>query len=571
MHEYLTLKKINDNQNSDFDLGTKALKNINVGTIGFLGLAQKGNTEGEPVLVKNIIDFFKKFGGYLQEKDFKQYSYLAYSLEQFFANGGTNCYVMRVAPDDAKKADNYRKKGQIVKFSAKNQGAWGNNIIIKVSRASKAKTQIIEKISSKKFRVKNANNFIIGDIVAFINGDVIKYNRVVLVENGIIELKNSLHDEVINLDISSQKYLMTCEFNLFIKCDDHFEIYENLSLNSHGPNFLFNKLNNSNLIDVSVDINKLDKIKNPFNLVANVKKVNETIIKLKGGSNGSIEKISLNTFIGKKSQAAKCSGLKSYENCYDVSILAIPGVVDIAIQKSIIKFCEKNENKFVVLDIPRNTESKTEFENYRNNFDTDCAAAYHPWIKILDPVDKKNMAIPPSGSILGIYSRLDIQRGLHKAPVNEIIKNCVGLDLNYSKNEYELLETCGINLIRSFLGQGVRVWSCKTLSKHSSCKYINQKRLLIYLQKVIRNYIKGFASLKNTAEFYENIKKFIEQYLTEIWRKGVLVGNVPREAFYVEFLSNDKLIGLQELTFNIGISITKPFEFTDFELKLIEV
>ena len=76
---------------------------------------------------------------------------------------------------------------------------------------------------------------------------------------------------------------------------------------------------------------------------------------------------------------------------------------------------------------------------HRNIFDSSYAALYHPWIEIFDPLDKKNTAIPPSGSVMGIYARSDNSRGVHKAPANEIIRACVGLDCMYNKGEQDIL------------------------------------------------------------------------------------------------------------------------------------
>lgn len=79
-------------------------------------------------------------------------------------------------------------------------------------------------------------------------------------------------------------------------------------------------------------------------------------------------------------------------------------------------------------------------------------------LQVFDPLDKKNFAIPPSGSIMGIYARSDNSRGVHKAPANEVVRACVGLDCQFNKGEQDILNPKGINLIRAFPGMGIRVW-----------------------------------------------------------------------------------------------------------------
>lgn len=97
-------------------------------------------------------------------------------------------------------------------------------------------------------------------------------------------------------------------------------------------------------------------------------------------------------------------------------------------------------------------------------FDSWYAAVYHPWVRVYDPLTKNNIAIPPSGSVMGIYARSDTQRGVHKAPANEVVSACVGLEDNYTKAEQDILNPKSVNLIRYFAGQGIRVWGARTLS-----------------------------------------------------------------------------------------------------------
>ena len=73
-------------------------------------------------------------------------------------------------------------------------------------------------------------------------------------------------------------------------------------------------------------------------------------------------------------------------------------------------------------------------------------------------LDRKQTNIPPSGAIAGVYARSDIQRGVHKAPANENI-NCTGLSCFYNKGEQDILNPAGVNLIRSFPGQGIKIWA----------------------------------------------------------------------------------------------------------------
>ena len=87
----------------EFDSGVKAMEGVGTSTAGFVGLAARGPVVGRPVLLTSFADYKRRFGGYLSELEYGGYRYLPNSVEQFFANGGSTCYVMRVAPENGTK------------------------------------------------------------------------------------------------------------------------------------------------------------------------------------------------------------------------------------------------------------------------------------------------------------------------------------------------------------------------------------------------------------------------------------------------------------------------------------
>ena len=145
----------------EYDNSPRSIEGVGTSTAGFIGLAEKGPVEGAPQLVTNMRSFKQQFGGFLSEFGYGEYRYLANSVEQFFDNGGTRCYVMRVAPKDAKPAS--AKKG-ILNVTASSPGAWGNKIQVMLSTNKKRKMQIIEKTDAG-FIAKSVEGFREGDSV----------------------------------------------------------------------------------------------------------------------------------------------------------------------------------------------------------------------------------------------------------------------------------------------------------------------------------------------------------------------------------------------------------------------
>jgi phage tail sheath protein FI len=237
---------------------------------------------------------------------------------------------------------------------------------------------------------------------------------------------------------------------------------------------------------------------------------------------------------------------------------------------ALVAHCEKLASCFAVLDIPKNFVKTDEILSHREMFDTQYAALYHPWLSVYDPLEKKNVFIPPSGSVMGIYARSDAKRGVHKAPSNEVVHSCTGLSVSYSKGEQDILNSRGINLIRAIPDLGINVWGARTASSNVLWKYVNVQRLFIYIKESIKANTNWVVFEHNDETLWERVQRTAEVFLTELWRNGALAGTSSSEAFYVQVgrstmsvddIDNGRLICV------IGIALVKPAEFVTFCLK----
>ncbi|MDD3024357.1 MAG: phage tail sheath subtilisin-like domain-containing protein, partial [Syntrophomonadaceae bacterium] len=475
----------------EFESGGKPMEGVSTSTAGFIGLAERGAVEGLPELVTNFGDFQRIFGSYLSENAFGEYRYLAYAVEHFFINGGGKCYVMRVAPPDAREAKNFTEADQndlILKISARNPGTWGEKVRILLVPSSKAKTQIYE-ANGESYKVKNNAGFFPGDIVAFDDGENKQFCRVIKSQDNEIVLDQEISGDVVDAQLLPTKVLTTCEFSIQVFYGGETEIYEKISLNVSAPNYIEKKLARSSLITVEHNRSvESDKAVAPFDFLAGESAGQEQYwISLSGGSDGSVSSVSPADFMGEDRGPGKRTGIQAFIDNDEVSIMAIPGVTDPNVQLSLVAHCENLKSRFAVLDIPQEKKKVADVQTHRNIFDSDYAALYHPWLQVFDPLDKRNIFIPPSGSVIGIYARSDTSRGVHKAPANEVVRACVGLDCQYNKGEQDILNPKGVNLIRFFTGQGIRVWGARTASSNSIWKYINVRRLFIFLEQSIKN------------------------------------------------------------------------------------
>ena len=177
--------------------------------------------------------------------------------------------------------------------------------------------------------------------------------------------------------------------------------------------------------------------------------------------------------------------------------------------------------------------------------------------------------IPPGGYIAGIYARSDTERGVHKAPANEVVRGANKLQFLISKGEQGILNPRGVNVIRYFPGRGILVWGARTLSTNTLWKYINVRRLFIYIEKSIEKGTQWVVFEPNNERLWARVVSTITQFLTGVWKDGTLMGTKPEEAFFVKCdrstmtqddIDNGRLICV------IGIAPVKPAEFVIFRI-----
>ncbi len=133
----------------EFNSSEPPMSSVSTSTAGFIGITEKGPQYGTPILITNFASFRRIFGGYLTEREFGQYRYLTYAVNQFFTNGGSRCYIKRVVPSDASYSCSSEQSPVV--FYAKEPGEWGNKITITITESSQYKTQILEKVQSNPY------------------------------------------------------------------------------------------------------------------------------------------------------------------------------------------------------------------------------------------------------------------------------------------------------------------------------------------------------------------------------------------------------------------------------------
>lgn len=197
-------------------------------------------------------------------------------------------------------------------------------------------------------------------------------------------------------------------------------------------------------------------------------------------------------------------------------------------------------------------------------------AFYYPRIYINDPLDGSVTVAPPSGHLAGVYARVDQRRGVHKAPANEGIAGALNLEDFINKHQQAQLNTAGVNIIRTFPRQGIRIWGARTLAEAADeYRYINVRRLIIMIKESIEAGTNWIVFEPNDFQLWSLIRRDVTAFLTRVWRDGALLGRTPSEAFFVRCdreTNPDENIDAGEVTIEIGLAPVKPAEFVVFKV-----
>ena len=272
------------------------------------------------------------------------------------------------------------------------------------------------------------------------------------------------------------------------------------------------------------------------------------------------------------------TGLAALATLDEVSLLCVPNEVTDAtgtITGEIRIQCELLKDRFAILQVPG---TMSNISRIHPPFASSYTAIYYPWIRVVDPVTQATMLVPPGGHIAGIYAATDEARGVHKAPanvevagilINDLPGNIKPLEYTISKGDQEILNPIGINVIRDFRasGLGCRVWGARTLSSDAQWKYVNVRRLFIFVEQSVIRGTQWVVFEPNDEITWARVRRSLSDFLTSVWRSGALVGATPDEAFFVrcdnttmtqDDIDNGRLICL------VGMAPAKPAEFVIF-------
>lgn len=549
---------------------------------GFVGVSARGPLD-TPVLLGGWNEFVDVYG----HSPVGSEGYLARAVEGFFLNGGSSCYVVRIAhrakagepagPDHTAAAErvvNDAWSKPTLKVSALNEGRWGNNIWVRFQQNTAAKTLLTLdlEVGSGEARVNSVRGFERGALVRIYDRENSDYVIVTEVDDRTIRW-GSATPIVRRYRAAGPSYLEVLEIDVYASLRDRREVFRGLQMSPLSRRYVARVVNDDSLLI------RIDDLHSPAPLPHSLPQA-EPAAKLTGGRDG-VDVLTPADFIGYDHGPANRAGLMALGGVEAVGMLCVPDAMlaysrtpgpqadrDVqVIQDAMVNMCENLKDRFAILDAPP-TKDVEEVRKWRRRIETSYAALYYPWIELRGANDSV-VKVPPSGHMAGIYARCDKNVGVHKAPANELIVGAVGLSLNLNEDHLGILNGDGVNALRSLPGRGTRVWGANTLSEDPDWRYINVRRLFIMLRRSLEEGTQWSVFEPNDARTWERLTGNVTEFLKDLWGQGYFAGAGPDDSFFVKCngeINTREVRDEGRMIMEIGVAPAIPAEYIIFHV-----
>ena len=521
--------------------GVHTITGVATSIAAFVGWAAQGPTN-QATLVQSWSDFANQFGG-LDSR-----SYLGYAVNQFFANGGQQAYIVRLysatgtaavaasvditgltfdtsaAPPAASKVTIATGTGEGLTLSAVNFGAWGDNYSVQIQPRPD------------------------------------DYTRFSL--------------SVIYTDPNTQAQKTV-------------ENFANLSLSPTDSQmqYVVNIINEqSNYLTASMNATSPLTLTNTPSVPKTVVPAGKASVSLAGGNDGGVLQPTVTpgtpgafeTALN-ASPTASGGGIHLLDSLPIFNLLCVPGEIDPATIAELQAYCY-GQRAFLIVDC----QSADTFATLQNGpagiggTNAINSAFYFPWVNVFDPQLNVTRPFPPCGFVAGLYAATDASRGVWKAPagIDASLTGEASLTTVLSDAQNGFLNVQGINCLRNFPVYGDVIWGSRTLRGNdqvgSEWKYVPIRRLALFLESSLYTGTQWVVFEPNDATLWNQILLNVGSFMQGLFQQGAFQGTTPQQAYFVKCDSeNNPQASIDQGIVNIlvGFAPLYPAEFVVIQIQ----
>jgi phage tail sheath protein FI len=248
------------------------------------------------------------------------------------------------------------------------------------------------------------------------------------------------------------------------------------------------------------------------------------------------------------------------------------------------KLCTDRRAMYVV-DAPQQAGDRDTLDGVMNWLDANAslrsrnAALYFPRVDIADPLNAfRARATPASGTVAGLYARIDGSRGVWKAPAGTeaSLSGVQSLEYKLTDGENGVLNPLAINCLRVFPIYGPVCWGARTLmgadQQADDYKYVPVRRLALFIEESLFRGTQWVVFEPNDEPLWAQIRLNVGAFMHNLFRQGAFQGQTPQEAYFVKCdkdttTQNDINLGIVNIV--VGFAPLKPAEFVIIQIQQI--
>jgi hypothetical protein len=583
----------------------KSIEGVGTSTTAFVGPTRRGPVGETPELITSLTDFERIYGSLenLVLSDVpaaaNRLNFVAHAARAYFDNGGSRLYVVRTSNNAAAASAPLIQpepaEAEQITALARVVGQAGNGrLTFRVTGRPVASTRFLQEAPADVLlrmtvqeRAAVTDPFPAPVVSVYrkqVTGGTTSWPRVSGTGPDPLVVGATMFDDTTLRQVSGEMLSLSVEFT---DRDGYAQGWDELSFSrsdgrwigtvlAERPSNRADQLRNLIALRFGADVSAAELLA-AINALPPVPGDTDgrRFLELSGGGDGAAPVVGTETTVGTYAHALMVlSGLE------DISIVAAPGGSAYAesqgVQNALIAHAERRRAyRIAVLDTPPN-QIPGQVREARGRIDSRYAALYYPWVIVPNPLARpgqdnipKEIALPPSGFVAGIYARNDIERGVYKAPANEVVRGALRFEIDVNFAQQEVLNPIGVNCLRFLTGRGYRLWGARLASSDPEWKYVSDRRYFNYLEASIDRGTQWAVFEPNGERLWANIRQTISDFLYNEWRNGALLGTSIEEAFFVRCdrstmtqndLDNGRLVCL------IGVAIIRPAEFVIFRI-----